>query len=135
MSLASRRQQTGQSNLATFEFTLLVSGVSEITDSLADAMYQAGCSDALFGVHNGQVYLDFSRESDSLIKAIVTAIQDVERAKIDGLTVTEVLPPDMPTIEMVNTFLEFRSQLSRKPGVFEDELLQLLTKAGPKRQP
>ena len=44
---------------------------------------------------HGKIALDFSRESDSLIFAIVSAIRDVESVGINGLQVSEVRPPSM----------------------------------------
>jgi hypothetical protein len=62
----------------TFEFTLILSGVNAITAEVEDAVYQAGCDDALLGKRNGAVYLDFNRSGESFHDAMVSAIRQVE---------------------------------------------------------
>ncbi len=74
----------------THEFSLILSG--EMTDGIADALYGAGCDDALVSVQCGVPYVDFDRDSDSFEEAVLTAIRDVERV---GLQVLRVEPDDL----------------------------------------
>lgn len=66
----------------TFHFTLVLTGVNEHTDNLEDALYEAGCDDALISFKNGIVCLDFDREAKGLEEAIISVIRDVEQAGI-----------------------------------------------------
>ena len=77
-----------------YHFTLVVSDRVELTESLADALYAAGCDDATPGTCEGVLTLDFHREAASLEKAIQTAIGnlrtaglEVARVEIDAATV------------------------------------------------
>lgn len=73
-------------SIATHEFVLVLDGVANIDPPVMDALFDAGCDDATVSMRFGRVYLTFSRESASLRSAILSAIQDVLRAKI-GATV------------------------------------------------
>ena len=69
-------------------FTILI---PEVSDELFDQI--AGkCPDTLSGVSEGQAYVDFSRESDSLGSAIDSAIDDLTGLGISplGVQVDEV---------------------------------------------
>ena len=61
-------------------FSLIFSGPTELTQELEDPLYEAGCSDALLGIQNDEVFLDFHREAPSFRIALMSAIADVERA-------------------------------------------------------
>ena len=63
-----------------YEFTLILSGVRELTREVLDAFYEAGCDDALIGMRDGTAYADFCREADSFNEAVFSAIRDVEKA-------------------------------------------------------
>src|SRR5208282_2414943 len=64
------------------DFALVLSGITELTPEVQDALFEAGCDDATISVRAGRVYLTFSRNSRSLKDAILTAIQDVKSARI-----------------------------------------------------
>jgi hypothetical protein len=64
------------------EFVLVLSGVTEVDDRIADALFEAGCDDATPSVRFGRVYLSFDREARSLREAILSAIRDVLNAGI-----------------------------------------------------
>jgi hypothetical protein len=87
---AARRRKVKQ---PIHEFTLIFSGIDEITAELSDAIFEAGCDDALFGMQNGEVFLDFHREAPSFRVALMSAIANVERADI-GLELIRVEPID-----------------------------------------
>src|SRR4051812_30328292 len=72
--------------MRTFDFTLILTGCPEWTDAACDALFEAGCDDALPGSRDGAVFLDFSRESPSLAEAVRSAVADVESTKL-GLRV------------------------------------------------
>jgi hypothetical protein len=125
MSTMHEQRQSESVPRQVFDFTLILSGISEATDEVASALYQV-CDDALLSQQHGKIALDFSRESDSLIVAIVSAIRDVESVGINGLQVSEVRPPSMSAIDIVNMLLESRHSLA--PNVFTDELARLIPK-------
>jgi hypothetical protein len=63
-----------------YEFTMILSGVSELTVEMADALFEAGCDDASPGSRDGIVFIGFDREASSLGDAIGSAVNDVARA-------------------------------------------------------
>src|SRR5208337_3869719 len=64
------------------DFALILSGITELTPEVQDALFEAGCEDGTISVRAGRVYLTFSRNSRSLKDAILTAIQDVKCARV-----------------------------------------------------
>jgi hypothetical protein len=79
-----------------YEFTLVLSGISELTPEVEDAVFAAGCDDAMLGMRDGVPFLDFSREAASYQDAVLSAIKDVEKANI-GANVVRVEPDDLVT--------------------------------------
>ncbi|MEO6807717.1 MAG: hypothetical protein ABI353_01210 [Isosphaeraceae bacterium] len=75
----------------THQFSLIYSGTSELTEDLENALFEAGCADALLGVQNGEVFLDFRRKAPSFQVALTSAVMDVERAGV-GLELVRVEP-------------------------------------------
>ena len=73
----------------SYSFTLKVSGIDATRDDYQDALYEAGCGDALIAVIDGALFLDFDREAPSFEEAVKTAKHDVESA---GGAVVQVLP-------------------------------------------
>jgi hypothetical protein len=71
---------TTKTKLETQEFTLILTGVSELTDELQGRLLEAGCDDASLWSEGDTVCLDFSREAESLGDAIGSAVKDVMRA-------------------------------------------------------
>ena len=68
-----------QPHMNTYSFTLILSGIDcdDVNEETADALYEAGCDDATFGICNGVITLDFDRESESPLEAITSALKDV----------------------------------------------------------
>lgn len=63
-----------------YHFSLVVSDQVELTETMADTLYSAGCDDATPGMCEGVLTLDFHRDSASLEEAIRTAIANVRSA-------------------------------------------------------
>ncbi|HVM79912.1 MAG TPA: hypothetical protein VMU06_12900 [Stellaceae bacterium] len=63
-----------------FSFTLEVSGIDVSGDRYEDALFRAGCDDALVAVVNGKLFLDFDREAVSYERAVTSAKHDVQAA-------------------------------------------------------
>ena len=66
--------------MTTWEFTVMLAGVDEITPELANALFEAGCNDGTAGSSCGIATVSFSREAPLLEEAIRSAIADVQRA-------------------------------------------------------
>jgi hypothetical protein len=66
--------------VAKYEFTLILKGSPELTEEMADALYEAGCDDGTPGTCNGVFSIDFHREADSLESALRSAIANVKSA-------------------------------------------------------
>lgn len=65
---------------ATFSFTLILSGVTELTVQMADALFEAGCDDATPSSRDGVVSVHFDRDAETLGDAVGSALKDVQRA-------------------------------------------------------
>jgi hypothetical protein len=75
-----------------YEFTLILVEGAELTDDLAEAIFEAGCDDATSWQSEGTVFLGFDRQAASFEDAVRTAIAGVEKA---GCTVARVeIEPD-----------------------------------------
>ncbi len=74
--------------METYQFTLIVEGPDLQSDDLIDALYEAGCDDALVGRTDGIQYLDFDREASRLDQAFLSAIADIER--VPGVEVVRI---------------------------------------------
>jgi hypothetical protein len=66
--------------MKTYEFKIILDGVSEISDDDGDALFEAGCDDGTIVSRDGNTFVRFSRESDSLEDAITSAAGDVRKA-------------------------------------------------------
>ena len=66
--------------MTCWEFTLILRDFTEMTDSLANALYDAGCADATVGSSGGVARVSFSREAAVLQDAIQSAVRDVRQA-------------------------------------------------------
>ena len=74
--------------MKSYQFTLIVDGPDMQSDSIADALYEAGCEDGLVGRVDGVQYVDFDREAMSLPDAVVSALADLE--SVEGIEVTRL---------------------------------------------
>ncbi len=73
--------------MKTYEFDILLKGVTEVTDDLADALFAHGCDDGTPTSSNGLAWIHFDREAPSLEAAIHSAVTQVRSA---GFTVSKV---------------------------------------------
>jgi hypothetical protein len=63
-----------------YEFSLILKEGTEITEELADQLFEAGCDDSTPGTFCGTPYVSFHREAESLESAIRSAVADVQKA-------------------------------------------------------
>lgn len=75
--------------MARFRFTLTIEGADILIDDALDAMYEAGCDDATFGVSDGVQTGEFDREAADFDEAVASAIKAVEAA-VSGALVVDV---------------------------------------------
>src|SRR6185295_11642859 len=66
--------------MTKYEFTLILKGDQELTEEIADSLYDAGCDDGTPGTCDGVFSIDFHRQSDSLETALRSAIANVKSA-------------------------------------------------------
>jgi hypothetical protein len=66
--------------MTKYEFTLILKGAQELTEEMADALFEAGCDDGTPGTCNGVGSIDFHREAESLEEAIRSALANVKSA-------------------------------------------------------
>jgi len=66
--------------MTKYEFTLILKGQLELTEEIADELFEAGCDDGTPGTRNGVFSIDFHREANSIEEAIRSAIENVKSA-------------------------------------------------------
>lgn len=76
----------------SYQFTLVLHNYGGTSDELADALYEAGCSDALINFRNNAIYLDFDRVAPSLEKAVLSGLLDISNTNL-SFKVVAVKPP------------------------------------------
>lgn len=68
--------------MSEFDFALIVSGVPELTEDVANSLFEAGCDDATVSMQYGLLYLEFSRSAPTRQEGIASAIRDITSADI-----------------------------------------------------
>jgi hypothetical protein len=79
--------------MTTHVFTLVLD--RRPTDDELDALYEAGCDDAIFGQEEGHPVAEFDREAPTLADAIATAVVHIEQT---GLAAIRALDSDLVTL-------------------------------------
>ncbi len=96
-----------------FELRFALQSCDLGTDQLVERLYAAGCDDALIGVGRpGQVALDFIREAESAMNAVLSAIADVRRALPEARLIE--VSPDLVGLTDVGQLLRVTRQNVRK---------------------
>jgi len=85
-------------------FTLILSGVAEITPELADSLYEATGGDIELTLRDGVAFVEFERGAASLREAITAAVREVEGAKA-GVRVVRVESETANVIAKINADL------------------------------
>ena len=75
--------------MTQFSFTLTIEGADVMTDVAQDALFEAGCDDATFGVSHEVQTGEFDRQAVDFAEAVASAIKAVESA-VPGARVVEV---------------------------------------------
>ena len=87
--------------------------MGELTQSVEDALFNAGCDDATLSMQYRLLYLEFSRSAKSLEEAIITAINDVRKAGI-GAEVLRVDECDLVTASEIARRISRSRELVRQ---------------------
>ena len=90
--------------MKTHTFTLIISGIAEITSELADALYVATKGDIEMNLRDGVVFLEFERTASTLRDAVTGAIREVEGANV-GVRVVRVESEAANVIAKINADL------------------------------
>jgi exosome complex RNA-binding protein Csl4 len=90
--------------MTTHTFTLILSGVAEITPELADALYAATQGDIELNLRDGIAYVEVERAAPTLRKAIITVISEIEQAPV-GVRVVRVESEAANAIAKINADL------------------------------
>jgi len=77
-----------------YDFTLVLSKGTELTDQLVEDLYEAGCDDGSPSSRGGTVMVTLHREAESLEQAIRSGIADVQKASCSVARV-EIEPEDL----------------------------------------
>ncbi|HAU1788577.1 hypothetical protein [uncultured Legionella sp.] len=118
-----------------YQFTLILDCVDETTPGLEDALFEAGCGDALINYKNGTVFLDFDREGENLENTIISAIKDIESANI-GARIISVAPEHLVNlsdiaerVSMTRQAVSLLIQGTRGSGNFPKPILKISNKS------
>ncbi len=90
--------------MKTHTFTLILSGVAELTAELADALYEATRGDIELNLRDGVAFVEVERAAASLREAITSAIHDIEQANV-GVRVVRVESEAANVIAKINADL------------------------------
>jgi hypothetical protein len=90
--------------MTNHQFTLILSGVAEITPELADALFAATGGDIELSLRDGVASLEFDRAAAMLHDAVSSAIAQVEGAGA-GVRVLRVESDTANTIAKINAEL------------------------------
>ena len=80
--------------MINYNFILVLSGITEPTEKLENALFEAGCGDATLSFCNQLAYLEFDRKPLSFTEAVISVIKQVQ--SIDkGINVERVEPNEI----------------------------------------
>lgn len=66
-----------------YRFTVILAGAPEMTEQMANALFESGCDDGTPGSCDGVSHVHFDRESSSLDEAIRSAVTNVRKAGLE----------------------------------------------------
>lgn len=69
--------------MTTYDFTLILSGVAELTSELAAALCLATDGDIELTLRDGVAFVEFQRKAATLREAITLAVRQVESADVN----------------------------------------------------
>jgi hypothetical protein len=90
--------------MQTHHFILILAGISELTEDLANACYDAVRGDIELNLRDGVAYLEVRRGGRTFRQAIVSTIRQIEKA-VPGVRVVRVESEAANTIAKINADL------------------------------
>jgi hypothetical protein len=90
--------------MKTHSFTLILSGIAELTPELADALYDAIQGEIELNLRDGVAFVEVARTAKTLREAITTTIHEVEHAAV-GVRVVRVESDAANVIAKINAEL------------------------------
>ena len=69
--------------LTEHDFALELTGVSELTTELENALFEFGCDDATISLRDGRIRLAFTRAGATFADAAASAVRDIRSAGFD----------------------------------------------------
>ncbi|MGH6877961.1 MAG: hypothetical protein ACREHV_11390, partial [Rhizomicrobium sp.] len=90
--------------MKTYEFTIVATGLDPEAEDFEDRFFDAGCEDATIAFQKGAIVLEFAREAPNFLKAVASAIADVDKA---GATIERVEPDHLVSL----------SEIARRSGL------------------
>jgi len=88
--------------MSHYSFTLRVGGFDVAHENYEDALYEAGCDDALIAVVDGKLLIDFDRAGRSYSVAVEKAIREVQNAGGEVISIDpldEEPTPERPALK------------------------------------
>jgi hypothetical protein len=84
-------------SVSSYEFTLVLDpGPGGLSDAIVEQLYEAGLDDALVGESAEVTFADFTRTAATLLDAVLSAIDDVQ--KVGSVRVVRVEPNELVTL-------------------------------------
>ncbi len=96
----------------TYRFALVLTDVTESDDIVEDALFEAGCDDAMLVLRDGVTYLEFDREGDDFESSILSAVRNAESTNY-RLTVAHVEPDDVVNASEIARRLQWSREYVR----------------------
>ncbi len=87
------------------DFTLVLTGITDLSDEVVNALVAAGCDDGTISMRSGRPFITFSRTARSLKDAILGAVDNVRKAGVGA---------DVLRVDYCN--LVTQSDIARKIG-------------------
>lgn len=81
-------------------FTVFIEGLDVSSDAHIDALHEAGCDDATFGLRDGAAYAVFDREAESFSDALRGAMSNVLQA-LPQARIVRIEPDDLVTMATI----------------------------------
>jgi hypothetical protein len=68
--------------LSEFDFTIALKGITQLTEEVENALFEAGCDDATISWVHDHAWLQFTREANTFEEAVQTAVHDIRKANV-----------------------------------------------------
>jgi len=98
--------------IADHNFKLLLANIDVEDDDTFDALVEAGCDDALFGVIDGVPFAEFDREAPTFTGAVASAVQDIITA-VPGASIVRIEPDSFVSLVTIGERLGLSREVVR----------------------